>query len=267
VILFPNCKINLGLNILHKRNDGFHDIDTIFYPLPLFDVLECLPNDSLQFSMSGIQIEGNVNDNLILKAYHLLKKDYPQLPFLNIHLLKNIPTGAGLGGGSADASFMMMMLNKMFDLQISKTQLLNYALMLGSDCPFFVYNVPCEANSRGEILKPINLLLNEYKFLLVKPAIHVNTGWAFSQINPNVPKKSCTTIIEQKISTWQNELVNDFEIPLFSLHPELKTIKQTLIKLGAIYASMSGSGSTIFGIFHEKIDIAKEFASHDIFWV
>ena len=254
MIQFPNAKINLGLNILRKRADGFHDLETIFYPIALFDTLEFIESNELKFEMSGIAIPGNMEDNIILKAYHLLKNDFPQLPNVNIHLLKNIPTGAGLGGGSADASFMLMALNKHFQLEISKQNIINYAAQLGSDCPFFIHNQPCKATSRGEVLEVIQLNLVDYQFVLVNPKIHVNTGWAFAQLTPHQPIKSVFDIIQQPIHTWKEELINDFEKPIFEAHPMMQNIKNNLYDLGAIYASMSGSGSTLFGIFNKDID-------------
>ena len=270
MIQFPNAKINLGLNILRKRADGFHDLETIFYPIALFDTLEFIESNELKFEMSGIAIPGNMDDNIILKAYHLLKNDFPQLPNVNIHLLKNIPTGAGLGGGSADASFMLMALNKHFQLEISKQNIINYAAQLGSDCPFFIHNQPCKATSRGEVLEVIQLNLVDYQFVLVNPKIHVNTGWAFAQLTPHQPIKSVFDIIHQPIHTWKEELINDFEKPIFEAHPMMQNIKNNLYDLGAIYASMSGSGSTLFGIFNKDIDqenIKKSFEGLNVYFV
>lgn len=257
MIQFPNAKINLGLNIIRKRVDGFHDLETVFYPIALFDTLEFIESNNLKFEMSGISIPGNMDDNIILKAYHLLKKDFPQLPNINIHLLKNIPTGAGLGGGSADATFMLMALNKHFHLEITKQKMVEYAAQLGSDCPFFIHNQPCKAAGRGEVLDIIHLDLSAYQFVLVNPKIHVNTGWAFSQLTPHQPTKSSFKIIQQSIETWKEELVNDFEKPIFEAHPILSEIKNKLYQSGAIYASMSGSGSTIFGVFNKDLDKEK----------
>jgi 4-diphosphocytidyl-2-C-methyl-D-erythritol kinase len=261
MIQFPNAKINLGLNIVSKREDGFHDLETVFYPISLFDALEFIVHDSLEFQMEGIEIPGSNDDNLVLKAYHLLKKNFPSLPNISIQLLKRIPTGAGLGGGSADASFMLMMLNKYFQLEISKIKIKEYALQLGSDCPYFIENTPCFALSRGEFLEPITLDLSQYYFVIVKPDIHISTAWAFSKIEPNLPKKSCKVIVQQEISTWKYELLNDFEKPILDEFPEMLSIKNTLYKEGALYASMSGSGSSFFGIFEQEISNKKEFES------
>ena len=186
MIVFPNCKINLGLNVLGKRPDGYHNIETVFYPLPFYDVLEVIQSSNnqqpVELFLSGNKIEGKTENNLCVKAYHLLKKDFPQLPPVKIYLHKVIPAGAGLGGGSADGAFTLILLNDKFHLQLSQQQLLNYALQLGSDCPFFIINKPCFAQQRGEILEPIQLNLSAYKLIIINPGIHVNTGWAFTQV-------------------------------------------------------------------------------------
>lgn len=275
MICFPNCKINLGLNIIRKRDDQFHDIETVFVPLKLCDALEILPSKQTNFYTHGIEIMGlqNLNDNLVLKAYHILKNDYKKISPIIIHLYKKIPMGAGLGGGSADAAFMIELLNNYFELNLSMEEKIAYALQLGSDCPLFIINKTCFAQSRGEILEEINLNLSECKILLVKPNIHINTGWAFSQIKPSQPYNSCKNIVtEQPLSTWKNSLQNDFELPIFKQYPQLESIKNKLYNLGASYASMSGSGSVIFGIFESKIannikaSTSQLFQSEEIFW-
>lgn len=253
MIIFPNCKINLGLNILRKRSDGYHDLETIFYPLPLHDVLEIitLPGEgsSLSFSTSGSIIEGTKDSNLCIKAYDLIKRNHPALSPAKIHLHKAIPTGAGLGGGSADAAFTLKLLNEKFGLQLTIHQLIDYALQLGSDCPFFIINKPASAEGRGEIMEPVALDLSAYKFIIVNPGIHINTAKAFSGITPVLPTKSLNKIIQQAVVTWKNELVNDFEKSIFLQYPEIEAIKNKLYEKGAVYASMSGSGSTVYGIF------------------
>ena len=268
MIVFPNCKINLGLHILRKRTDGYHDLETVFYPIALYDVLEIIHDTgygirntgdkepSLQFSGSGFLINGYPDDNLCVKAYNLLQIDFPQLPAIQMHLHKAIPTGAGLGGGSADAAYTLLLVNKQFQLNLSTNQLTNYALQLGSDCPFFIINKPCFATGRGEILEPIAIDLSAYKFIIVNPGIHISTANAFSDVTPALPAKSVKEIIQQPVETWKNELINDFEKPVFSQHPEIETIKNKIYDSGAIYASMSGSGSTVYGIF-EKDDVPK----------
>lgn len=259
MIQFPNAKINLGLNIVSRREDGFHNLETVFYPIPLFDALEFIVDDNPKFEMHGIQIPGSNENNLVLKAYYLLKKEFPHIPTISIQLIKRIPTGAGLGGGSSDASFMLMMLNKYFQLEISKNKIKEYALQLGSDCPYFIENTPCFALSRGEILEPITLELSNYYFVVVKPEIHISTAWAFSRIQAKPPVKSCKEIMHQDISTWKNELFNDFEEPILETYPEMLSIKNNLYQKGALYASMSGSGSSFFGIFENEIIDKHEF--------
>lgn len=262
MIVFPNCKINLGLTILQKRKDGFHDLETVFYPIALKDALEIIINpgksSSIEFSQSGITVEGNEENNICIKAYHLLKKDFPQLPPVKMHLHKTIPTGAGLGGGSADAAFTLLLLNKIVALNLSTSQLINYALQLGSDCPFFIINKPCLATGRGEILEPVTIDLSAYTFVIVNPGIHINTGWAFAQLVQvsNISKMldTCKQIIHQPIQTWKNELSNDFEKPVFENYPEIKTIKEKLYESGAVYASLSGSGSTVYGVFKKRTE-------------
>ncbi|MBE7169816.1 MAG: 4-(cytidine 5'-diphospho)-2-C-methyl-D-erythritol kinase [Williamsia sp.] len=261
MIVFPNCKINLGLSILGKRADGFHDLETCFYPLPLTDVLEIIPARSDDpfnapsplFSASGLTVAGDPQQNLSVKAYHLLKEGFPLLPPIKMHLHKLIPMGAGLGGGSADGAFTLRLLNDLFDLQLTANQLIQYASRLGSDCPFFVVNKPCLAKGRGEILEETNLNLEEYGFLVVCPDIHVNTGWAFSQLSPQLPLNHPMPVqeaIRQPLETWKEILVNDFEKPVFQQFPEIREIKDRLYEQGALYASMSGSGSSLFGIFN-----------------
>ncbi|HEU4552978.1 MAG TPA: 4-(cytidine 5'-diphospho)-2-C-methyl-D-erythritol kinase [Chitinophaga sp.] len=249
MIVFPNCKINLGLHILRRRADGFHDLETVFYPVPVNDALEALSPGQLQFSSSGIAIPGEVTDNLCLKAWHLLKRDFPELPAVNIHLHKHIPIGAGLGGGSADAAFMLQLLNDKFRLALSAEKLVYYAAQLGSDCAFFIRNRPCYATGRGEVLEPIAADLSGYSLLLVYPGIHVNTGWAFRQITPAVPARQLRESILQPVNEWKTLITNDFEAPVFRAHPVLGAIKEKLYEAGAVYATMSGSGSAMVGIF------------------
>ena len=251
MVSFPNCKINLGLHIVGKRADGFHNLETVFYPVPFKDALESIPstNTEIEFTATGLAVYGKAADNLCVKAYDLLKKDFPELPAVKIHLHKSIPLGAGLGGGSADAAFMLKLLNEKYKLNLSTSTLLTYALQLGSDCPFFIINKPCFATGRGEVLEEIKIDLSTYKIVLINPGIHINTGWAFSNITPALQAKSIREIIQQSIKTWKAELKNDFETAVFTAHPAIKEIKESLYAQGAIYAAMSGSGSTVFGIF------------------
>ena len=249
MIQFPNCKINLGLSILAKRADGYHELETVFYPIAVSDALEILPAANLTMTQSGIAVPGDPAQNLCLKAYHLLKKDFPTLPAVQMHLHKNIPMGAGLGGGSSDGTAALIILNEQFTLGLNDQQLIAYASQLGSDCPFFVYNKACHATGRGEVLTPIHLDLSNYQFLLVHPGVHIATAWAFQQLNPHTKSESIKAIIEKPITDWKNSLINDFEAPVFKAEPKLLVIKDQLYQLGAIYASMSGSGSSLFGIF------------------
>lgn len=255
MIVFPNCKINLGLRILRKRTDGYHDLETVFYPIPLFDALEIVEykdpvrSSSMPFTLSGLEVEGDPMSNICAKAYRLLKRDFPQLPHIHMHLHKVIPSGAGLGGGSADAAFTLLLLNRLFQLSLSEKDLIGYAAELGSDCPFFIINKPCVATGRGELLEPVKLDLAGYDIVLVNPGIHVNTGDAFRNLIPAKAPVSVRDIIRQPLERWKDELVNDFEKVIFRKHREIVEIKDTLYRLGALYASMSGSGSTVFGIF------------------
>jgi 4-diphosphocytidyl-2-C-methyl-D-erythritol kinase len=254
VIVFPNCKINLGLHVVRKRQDGFHDLETIFYPVPLCDALEIIrvPDNAGEtpITVTGLDIDNNPMENISLKAYYLLKKDF-DLPVVKIHLHKVIPVGAGLGGGSSDGAFTLLLLNKKFNLKISEELLMAYALKLGSDCPFFIRNKVCYATQRGEALQPMQLDLSSYKLVLINPGIHINTGWAFSQIRPKENRTSLLEIIQQPITNWKNNLANDFEAVIFEQHPSIKQIKEKLYQNGAVYASMSGSGSSIYGLFEK----------------
>jgi 4-diphosphocytidyl-2-C-methyl-D-erythritol kinase len=255
LIFFPNCKINLGLYITRKRTDGFHDLETIFYPVQFNDALEVVHHpdaNDIEFSSSGIGIPGDPSSNLCVKAYYLLKNDYPSLPGVKMHLHKTIPMGAGLGGGSSDGAFALKLLNEKFNLGISIEKMIGYALSLGSDCPFFIVNKPCIAKGRGEILSMIDLDLSEYFILVVNPAIHVSTAMAFSHIQPSLPAVPIEDQVALPIDQWRSNLRNQFEAPVFKLYPELSEIKETLYNGGAVYASMSGSGSSIYGLFKEE---------------
>lgn len=249
LIVFPHCKINLGLSVVARRPDGFHDIETLFYPLPLHDALEILRADRFEMSFSGLPIPGQPAENLCAKAYQALHKDIPHLPSVRIHLHKQIPMGAGLGGGSSDAAFVLRLLNEQFHLRLSQKQLSDYASQLGSDCAFFTQDRPCLGTARGEALQPYELSLKDYSFLLVYPPIAINTQWAYSQVMPRKPEMPLTRILAQPVSAWKGQLVNDFEAPVFAAHPSLAAIKEKIYAAGALYASMSGSGSVIFGIF------------------
>ena len=267
MIYFPNAKVNLGLRVTSKRQDGYHALDTVFFPVPLHDVLEVITQSSpsteaVTFTHSGIPIPGDESSNLCIKAYNLLKKDYPELPSILLHLHKHIPMGAGLGGGSADGAFMLRLLNDKYKLGIGLDQLQKYALELGSDCPFFIINQPVQASGRGEIMQPISCTLSSKTMVLVCPGIHVSTADAFSKItlSPNAP--SCASIVEGPIQEWKRNLINDFETPVFDAFPEIADIKETLYNAGAAYASMTGTGSTVYGIFEKSPAIKDLFPSH-----
>lgn len=266
MIVFPNCKINLGLHVLRKREDRFHDLETVFYPLFLQDALEIVhhptPSTDIEFSSSGLKIEGALSDNICIKAYHLLKKDFPDLPPVKMHLHKTIPLGAGLGGGSADGAFTLLLLNKKLALGLSEEALINYALQLGSDCPFFIRNAPCYATSRGETMKTIPLDLSAYKFVLVNPGIHVSTSWAFTQITPMDKRPSLEETIQLPIAQWRDEVINDFEEPVIKHYPEIGNIRQALYQQGAAYAALTGSGSTVYGIFSKEAEPKFSFPQH-----
>ncbi|HEY2721715.1 MAG TPA: 4-(cytidine 5'-diphospho)-2-C-methyl-D-erythritol kinase [Chitinophagaceae bacterium] len=253
MVVFPNCKINLGLNVVRKRPDGFHDIETVFYPLKLVDALEIIENNSSQddilFSNSGIDLGISAHDNLCVRAYKLVKEDFQHLPPIKMHLHKMISVGAGLGGGSADAAFTLKLLNTKFNLGLSTEKLLDYALQLGSDCPFFILNKSCFASGRGELLEEIIVDLSSFKFISIDPGININTAWAFSLVTSHQPIKSTKAIIRQPPETWRNELKNDFEEIVFKEHPQLKTLKNNFYKMGAVFCSMSGTGSHIYALF------------------
>jgi len=260
LVIFPNCKINLGLNILQKREDGYHDLETVFYPVQLQDALEIITSPSqTNLTCSGLSID--TTDNICLKAYQLLQKDHTQIPSVHIHLHKTIPMGAGLGGGSADGAFTLLLLNKKYRLELSREQLIDYALQLGSDCPFFIVNRPCYATSRGEIMEEIDLDLSAYKLILVNPGIHVSTAWAFSKIKPMPDRPSLREMVQRPIREWKTEMNNDFEAAVFSEFPDVKQIRHEMYAKGALFASMSGSGSTVYGIFEKDTSPLFSFPS------
>ena len=264
MVCFPNAKINLGLHITGKRPDGFHDIETIFYPIRLRESLEIIRDDSVDtilYSQSGEEITGNLADNLCIKAFQLIKSRYPKLPSIRMHLHKSLPMGAGLGGGSADAAFTLNLLNEIFQLHISESELLSMALELGSDCPFFLHNKPCLATGRGEVLTPVEISLDNYSIFIVNPGIHVNTGWAFSELTLKDKHPNLASLIKKPVTTWKEEMTNDFEQVIFEKHPEVGLIKNKLYECGALYASMSGSGSTVFGIYDRKMPLEDKFPS------
>ena len=265
MITFPNAKINIGLNITKKRTDGFHNIETVFYPIGLSDILEINEsNDELKFSNTGLIIEnGNLESNLCYKAYEILRKDF-SIPEINIHLHKIIPFGSGLGGGSSNASFTLKSINSIFKLNLTEDVLLKYAEQIGSDCPIFIHNKPAYAVEKGNTLTPITLNFNGYYLILVHPGIHINTGIAYSKSNPHKPEENLLDLIKLPIEDWKGKIKNDFEDVIFKSHPEIKEIKEKLYDSGAIYASMSGSGSSVYGIFKSDIKIENLFGNYFI---
>lgn len=253
MFLYPNCKINLGLRVVRKRPDGYHDLETIFYPVHgLYDDLEITPSDEFLFEQEGIAVDCDMADNLIVKCYRLMQSRYPQVGNVHIRFRKNIPFGAGLGGGSSDAAHTALALNELFHLNLTQSQLAALVRPLGADCPFFIYNTPCYAEGIGDILTPISLPVNGLRLVLVKPDIAVSTREAYSGItlHPEASGEIHRALREKRdLDSLFPLLINDFEQTVFPLHPELKIIKQALYDAGAIYAAMSGSGSTIFGLF------------------
>ncbi len=267
MISFPIAKINLGLNVVEKRPDGYHNLQTVFYPVPIKDALEvqvmdeAFPSDyDCDLKVTNIAIEGDEQRNLVVRAYQLLKQDFPTLPRIHSHLWKGIPTQAGMGGGSSDCAYMMMLLNQQFQLGLTDEQLIEYAAKLGADCAFFILSRPCYAEGIGEKLQPIDLSLSGYYIAVVRPDIPVPTKEAFSRIRPHYPAQNCREIVIQPVETWRDTLINDFEESVFALHPEIGNIKQQLYDMGATYAAMSGSGSALFGLFKKQPDsLSQEF--------
>lgn len=257
MIVYPNAKINLGLNVVARRPDGYHDIETIFYPIPLQDALEVTDADAPSFRLAGQQLECAPEENLVMRALHLIEADV-QLPPLDIYLYKHIPSGAGLGGGSADAAFMIRLLNERFELGLSDEAMQEKLATLGADCPFFVKNQPVFATGIGNIMTPIALELIGWNLVLVKPDIQVSTREAYAAITPRRPDMPLTEVVKRPIEEWQQLMTNDFEASVFPKHPEIAAIKDKLIDLGATYAAMSGSGSAVFGLFADPVEHVEE---------
>ncbi|QUB71893.1 4-(cytidine 5'-diphospho)-2-C-methyl-D-erythritol kinase [Prevotella multiformis] len=277
MITFPCCKINLGLNIVAKRPDGYHDLETVFYPVPLCDALEIKKMDEefpsptpIDLKVTGNAVGCDENKNLVVKAYHLIARDYA-LPRVHAHLVKRIPMQAGLGGGSSDAAYMIRLLDERFRLNMGSAEMERYAAQLGADCAFFVRSEIAFATGVGDILAPAddeNCNLEGYYLVLIKPGTDVATAEAYAGVTPKKPAKCCRDIVRQPIDTWRNELTNDFEASVFARHPELAAVKKTLYDRGAIYAQMSGSGSTIFGIFGQRpAALEKDFPGMFIYCV
>lgn len=257
MVAFPPGKINLGLQVLSRRSDGYHNLSTCFYPLPATDVLEIIRADQFRFEQSGINIPGAPMDNLCVKAYQLLQSRHG-LPPVHIHLHKVIPTGAGLGGGSSDAAHTLRLLNSLFSLNLSMDELMEYAARLGSDCAFFCQNKAMMGSGRGEILLPADVSLRGYFLLLIKPVVHVSTAEAYAGISPRIPAHDLGTLLKAPVAAWTNTLQNDFESSVFARYPVIATVKRRLYEAGAVYASMSGSGAAVFGLFDQEVSLAGE---------
>lgn len=271
MITFPIAKINLGLNVVERRSDGYHNLQTVFYPVSIMDALEVFPmgdgfpsDTDCDLKVTNIPIEGDEQRNLVVRAYQLLKQDFPTLPRLHAHLWKGIPTQAGMGGGSSDCAYMIRLLNNLFGLELNQEQMIGYAAKLGADCAFFIISQPCYAEGIGEMLQPIELDLSGWHIGVVRPDIPVPTKEAFSLIKPHYPAVCCREAVMQPVETWRDSLVNDFEESVFSLHPKIGVIKEQLYNMGATYAAMSGSGSALFGLFRETPS-SLEQTFHDMF--
>ena len=267
----PIAKINLGLNVVEKRPDGYHNLETVFYPVQIEDALEVYPMGpefpseyDCDLKVTNITIDGDEQRNLVVRAYNLLKADFPTLPRIHAHLYKGIPTQAGMGGGSSDCGFMITLLNQMFNLGLTDQQMIDYAARLGADCAFFILNRPCYAEGIGEKLQPIDLDLKGWYLSLVRPDIPVSTREAFALIKPHHPEVNCREVVKQPVESWRGALVNDFEGSVFAVHPELGAVKDRLYELGATYAAMSGSGSTLFALSRQPLNL-DEFNSEGTF--
>lgn len=251
MVIQANCKINLGLHVTARRSDGYHNLETVFYPVGLCDTIGIEKAPEFTFTSAGLDIPGKESSNLCVKAFRLMEKTYG-IPSVNIRLLKNIPMGAGLGGGSSDAAAVLKGINELFSLGLDIKALTLLAEALGSDCPFFVLNKPALANGRGEILEPVNLDLGQYHTLIVKPDIHIPTAQAYSKIKPAPVPQPLKEIVTNPPEHWKSLLTNDFEPPVFNEYPEIKQIKENLYDTGAVYAAMSGSGAAVYGIFNKE---------------
>ena len=267
MILFPQAKINLGLNVVAKRADGYHDLETVFFPMPLCDALEVQPMDGqfpsstgCDLKVTGISVEGDEQKNLVVKAYNMLKQDFPDLARVHIHLHKVIPTQAGMGGGSSDCASMLLLMNELAQLGLTQQQLIDRAARLGADCPIFIINRPAYAEGIGERLQPVDLRLSGWLLAVVRPNISVSTKEAFSLITPKRPARNCRDIVMSlPVEEWRDVLENDFEQSVFAIHPEIGEIKSRLYELGAAYSAMSGSGSAVFGLFRQPVDLQSHF--------
>jgi len=265
MVIFPNAKINIGLNVTERRADGYHNLETIFYPIKINDVLEIIPADKLSFESSGLDIPGSVDDNLCIKAYHLIKKKY-DLPPVKIHLHKNIPIGAGLGGGSADAGFFIRLIDETFNLNMGTENMQDYARILGADCAFFIENKPVFAFEKGDEFEPVKLDLSPYHIALVMPPVQVSTAEAYRGVKPSAVKTSLIELVTMPVASWKKYIKNDFEESIFRNHIEIRGVKAALYEAGALFASMSGSGASVFGIFEGKPDLSFLEGENEVFY-
>jgi 4-diphosphocytidyl-2-C-methyl-D-erythritol kinase len=265
MVSFPPCKINLGLSVIRKRDDGYHEIETCFYPVPLTDVLEIIPSDKLSFSFSGRVIPGDAGDNLCLKAYRLLKDQF-DIPPVSIHLHKIIPAGAGMGGGSSDAAHTLRLLNLLFSIGIDEQELMRLAAKLGSDCSFFVQDQPMIGSGRGEVLRPSPVSLKGKFLVLLNPGIHISTAEAYARLTPGAPALPVETVVAKPVDSWKVFLRNDFESSILNRFPLIDELRNELYNLGAAYASMSGSGSSVFGIFDGKVSTENSKCHSYVIW-
>ena len=268
MVVFPNAKINLGLHIVSKRQDGYHNIETCFVPIPLRDILEVIEAKAFQFDTSGLSIPGKSENNLCVRAYELLQTDF-DLPPVQIHLHKIIPMGGGLGGGSSNASFLLCSLNDLFSLSLTDEQLESYASQLGSDCPFFIRNQPVLASGTGNEFQEISLDLSGKYIVLVFPDVAISTAQAYAEVVPRHNSQLSTIPLDDLLkgsepNNWKSTVVNDFEPSVFAQHPILQNIKEQLYQTGAFYASMSGAGSTLYGLFEQKPDVDRLSKSYSV---
>jgi 4-diphosphocytidyl-2-C-methyl-D-erythritol kinase len=268
MLIYPNAKINLGLHIVEKRADGYHTIETVFYPIPWTDILEVIPSQNavpqVELTTSGFDIPGELSQNLLVKAWNLVAADY-QIPGVKVHLHKLIPMGAGLGGGSSDAAFFLRALNALFDLNLAWGELHHYARQLGADCSFFISNCPVMAEERGDVYEAIDFTLKGWHIVVVHPGIHISTAKAYAGVTPKQPTTTLEEIVTKfPVEQWKDKLVNDFEVSVFSRHPIIAIIKEQLYALGASYASMSGSGSAVYGLFRSKPLVDALFSAYTL---
>lgn len=266
MVIFPNAKINIGLNVIERRTDGYHNLETVFYPVKINDVLEVVEAGELSFESSGLDIPGRLGDNLCIKAYHLLKKDH-KLPPVKIHLHKHIPIGAGLGGGSSDAAFFIRLMNENFSLKLTVEQMQHYARKLGADCAFFIENKPVFAFEKGDEFEPVKLDLSAYKIVVVMPPVQISTSEAYRGVKPSPVKQTLFELIDMPVKEWRKFIKNDFEESVFRNNVMIRGVKAALYEAGAVYASMSGSGASVFGIFDQTPNLVHMEEDNQVFYI